>query len=246
MKLKVAQSSKEDAANALLSGRQTIFTLNLSHIRMLATIPAFQHAYTVASLILLDSSFINRFFLSGRFADVAGSDLVAFISATGVLRKKSVLIVGNTSQLQASRIFAGSTVLVERPPFGFASVPDEIPRLVELVRRHDPDVLLIATGAPQSEVLAREMRLGGVERPSILCCGAAIDFIEGTQRRAPAAFRNAGMEWAWRLATDPPRLTRRYFADGLFLTANWTHFSRLAASRELTFGHLRILFMGQP
>ena len=44
----------------------------------------------------------------------------------------------------------------------------------------------------------------------VLCIGAALDFIAGTQDRAPSLARRTGMEWAWRMLREPRRLGPRY------------------------------------
>ena len=44
----------------------------------------------------------------------------------------------------------------------------------------------------------------------MICIGASLDFLAGTQVRAPQFMRNNGLEWVWRLATNPRRLGRRY------------------------------------
>ena len=36
----------------------------------------------------------------------------------------------------------------------------------------------------------------------------------GERRRAPAVFQRAGLEWAWRLGSEPKRLARRYLVEG--------------------------------
>jgi N-acetylglucosaminyldiphosphoundecaprenol N-acetyl-beta-D-mannosaminyltransferase len=44
----------------------------------------------------------------------------------------------------------------------------------------------------------------------VLCIGAALDFIAGTQTRAPAFSQKYGLEWAWRMLQNPRRLGPRY------------------------------------
>ena len=43
--------------------------------------------------------------------------------------------------------------------------------------------------------------------------GAAFDFLSGRKRQAPGFMQRAGMEWLYRLATEPRRLWRRYLAQ---------------------------------
>jgi N-acetylglucosaminyldiphosphoundecaprenol N-acetyl-beta-D-mannosaminyltransferase len=44
----------------------------------------------------------------------------------------------------------------------------------------------------------------------VLCVGAAFDFIAGTKPRAPEWMQRSGLEWAFRLKSEPRRLWRRY------------------------------------
>jgi len=39
----------------------------------------------------------------------------------------------------------------------------------------------------------------------------ALDFLAGTQLRAPKIFQDLNLEWAWRLALNPRRFGLRYF-----------------------------------
>lgn len=40
--------------------------------------------------------------------------------------------------------------------------------------------------------------------------GAAFDFLAGSKRQAPAWMQRCGLEWLFRLASEPRRLWRRY------------------------------------
>jgi N-acetylglucosaminyldiphosphoundecaprenol N-acetyl-beta-D-mannosaminyltransferase len=43
--------------------------------------------------------------------------------------------------------------------------------------------------------------------------GAAFDFLAGTKRQAPRFLQRAGLEWVFRLATEPRRLWKRYLGQ---------------------------------
>jgi N-acetylglucosaminyldiphosphoundecaprenol N-acetyl-beta-D-mannosaminyltransferase len=43
--------------------------------------------------------------------------------------------------------------------------------------------------------------------------GAAFDFIAGTKPQAPRWMRKVGLEWFFRLMTEPKRLWRRYLVN---------------------------------
>jgi N-acetylglucosaminyldiphosphoundecaprenol N-acetyl-beta-D-mannosaminyltransferase len=68
---------------------------------------------------------------------------------------------------------------------------------------------LIALGSPKQEVLSRRA-LDRYPNLGLLNIGAGIDFIGGSQQRAPKVVQDNGFEWLWRLATNPRRLAGRY------------------------------------
>lgn len=99
------------------------------------------------------------------------------------------------------------------PPFrAGAAIEDE--SVIEAINQTRPDVLWVALGAPKQEfwTAAHEARLGA---RLILSVGAAFDFHSGRVRRAPAWMRRAGLEWLFRLASEPRRLAPRYVVTNL-------------------------------
>ena len=80
----------------------------------------------------------------------------------------------------------------------------------------------------------------------LLAVGAAFDFLSGRQRMAPAWMQRAGLEWLFRLGSEPRRLWRRYLLlNPLFcwrLFQQWTGLRRFrldevkAPAREERFG----------
>jgi exopolysaccharide biosynthesis WecB/TagA/CpsF family protein len=67
----------------------------------------------------------------------------------------------------------------------------------------------LALGAPRQELFASRC-IDELDGTACLCIGAALDFIAGTQVRAPMFTQRAGLEWAWRMLKDPRRLAPRY------------------------------------
>lgn len=69
-------------------------------------------------------------------------------------------------------------------------------------------VLFVAYGAPKQDLwIDRHLK----ELPSVkiaMGIGGTFDFIAGTQVRAPAVFRNLGLEWLWRVVREPKRIGR--------------------------------------
>ena len=70
------------------------------------------------------------------------------------------------------------------------------------------DLLFVALGCPKQEMWINENKHRF--RCPLVGVGAAFDFHAGATRQAPTLLQQLGLEWAFRLATEPRRLWRRY------------------------------------
>lgn len=52
--------------------------------------------------------------------------------------------------------------------------------------------------------------LGKINAPVMIGVGAAFDFISGNKPQAPLWIQRSGLEWLFRLASEPRRLWPRY------------------------------------
>jgi N-acetylglucosaminyldiphosphoundecaprenol N-acetyl-beta-D-mannosaminyltransferase len=89
----------------------------------------------------------------------------------------------------------------------------DVRRLRELVQYNALSIVLLCLGHPKQELLAKELNIydwAGSRPDWIMCVGATIDFLTGEQKRAPRFFQKIGLEWVFRLITNPKKLTRRY------------------------------------
>lgn len=94
---------------------------------------------------------------------------------------------------------------------------DEESEILEAIRRSGANLVLAAMGQPRQEIwAARYYRQ--IDAP-VVCVGAFLDIIAGRFPRAPVALRKMRMEWAYRLAREPRRLSKRYLlGNALFLS----------------------------
>jgi len=99
------------------------------------------------------------------------------------------------------------------PPFGPVDAA-ETSALLDAINRAAPDVVWIGLGSPKQEFWAAE-HAGSLLAPLILPVGAAFDFHSGRLRRAPGWMQKAGLEWLFRLASEPRRLFKRYVTTNL-------------------------------
>jgi exopolysaccharide biosynthesis WecB/TagA/CpsF family protein len=81
-------------------------------------------------------------------------------------------------------------------------------RIGDQIRQSGAQIVFVGLGCPRQEVWAYEFR-DRVNVP-ILAVGAAFPFLAGTLRQAPQWMQDRGLEWLFRLCTEPRRLWRRY------------------------------------
>jgi N-acetylglucosaminyldiphosphoundecaprenol N-acetyl-beta-D-mannosaminyltransferase len=89
----------------------------------------------------------------------------------------------------------------------------DIRRLRELVQYNALSIVLLCLGHPKQELLAKELKnydWAGSRPDWIMCVGATIDFLTGEQKRAPRFFQKIGLEWFFRLITNPKKFIQRY------------------------------------
>jgi len=90
----------------------------------------------------------------------------------------------------------------------------DVRRLRELVQHNALSIVLLCLGHPKQELLAKELKSydwAGSRPDWIMCMGATIDFLTGDQKRAPKIFQVIGLEWFFRLSTNPTKFSSRYF-----------------------------------
>jgi N-acetylglucosaminyldiphosphoundecaprenol N-acetyl-beta-D-mannosaminyltransferase len=55
--------------------------------------------------------------------------------------------------------------------------------------------------------------VGRLDAPVMIGVGAAFDFHAGLKKQAPLWMQRSGLEWVFRLVTEPKRLWRRYLTN---------------------------------
>lgn len=97
------------------------------------------------------------------------------------------------------------------PPFR-PLTPDEDTAAVELVNRARPDIVWVGLGTPKQERWMAS-HVDRLNAPVLIGVGAAFDIHAQTVRQAPVWMQRHGLEWLFRLRTDPRRLWRRYLRN---------------------------------
>jgi len=70
-------------------------------------------------------------------------------------------------------------------------------------------VFIVGMGVPYQEIFAE--RLSEISDSKIgICVGNFLEFYFGTKKRTPVFIRKIGLEWMFRIITDPKRMWKRY------------------------------------
>ncbi|MCW5876371.1 MAG: WecB/TagA/CpsF family glycosyltransferase [Anaerolineales bacterium] len=100
------------------------------------------------------------------------------------------------------------------PPFGELSTANEEALLAE-VNASKADIVWVALGSPRQEHWMAAVR-PKLNAAWLVGVGAAFDFLSGAKPQAPRWMQRAGLEWLFRLFSEPRRLWRRYAEYPLF------------------------------
>ncbi len=120
--------------------------------------------------------------------------------------------VAETLAAVLSRRFPGLQVAgTYCPPFRDLTT-DEQADVNDRINRSRADIVWVGISTPRQERwMARH--LGELGAPVLIGVGAAFDFHAGIKRQAPVWMQRNGLEWLFRLGTEPRRLWKRYLVN---------------------------------
>lgn len=191
---------------------------------------SYRMAVAESDLCLNDSRILRRIArLSGIDLDlVPGSDLTRCLIESGLAPDVSIVLVGGRDE-EAQWLrgtLPGVRIAHFSPPMGVRDNPALHAEIADFVEREQADLVFLAMGAPQSEIVAHHIAGRGRARGVALCIGASVEFLSGARRRAPRWMQRAGLEWLFRLLSEPRRLWRRYLIEGPRIFRIWLRFRR--------------------
>lgn len=97
------------------------------------------------------------------------------------------------------------------PPYKPVFSDEDNEAMISAINHSNPDLLWIGMTAPKQEKWAYTH----LDRLDVHChigtIGAVFDFFAGTVKRAPERWQRVGLEWLYRLLSEPRRMWRRYF-----------------------------------
>lgn len=204
-----------------------LFTLNPDHCYHLQRNADFYTAYRKADFITSDSKYVYwSLGWIGRHIQekVCGSDFVpAFCKHHAADPEVKIFLLGagpGIAQKALERINArtGRAMVVgaHGPSMKFVDDPQEIADVAQVINASGATVLIVGLGAPKQEIWIDRYRSAMPKVKIFMGVGATIDYEADAVVRAPRWMRRNGLEWAYRMATQPKRYWRRYLRDTEF------------------------------
>jgi N-acetylglucosaminyldiphosphoundecaprenol N-acetyl-beta-D-mannosaminyltransferase len=135
-----------------------------------------------------------------RWSEASGCKHFFYGGADGVAELLAQKLKAKFPKLQVVGTFT--------PPFRALNA-DEERQLRDQVAAAQPDILWVGLSTPKQEKFMAEF-LPKLDVTLMIGVGAAFDFHSGRVRQAPRWMQRSGLEWFYRLASEPRRLGRRY------------------------------------
>ncbi len=207
----------------LVDGREggSVFTPNVDHVVKAETNDAFRGAYERADLCLVDGTWLlwaSRLLDTPLPEKVSGSDLVGPLCTLAAGRRWRVYLLGGgpgvagDAAARMSGEFGVDVVGWDSPFVQSDGSMGDSDAILGRLREAEPDLVLIALGAPKQELWMD--RFSGQIAPAVsIGVGGSLDFLTGRVRRAPPWMSRCGLEWMYRLVQEPRRMWRRYLVD---------------------------------
>jgi len=160
---------------------------------------------------------------------VRGTDLVYHLAAEGAARTERWFLLGagpGVADEAGRRLMALYPGLQVAGTYPGSPRPEDDAATCAAVRAASPvHILLVAYGAPGQELwMARNVAALGV--PVAIGVGGVLDFIAGVKPRAPRWLRDLGLEWLFRLITQPSRWRRQVTIPQFVLCVLWARARR--------------------
>lgn len=209
----------------IAAGRGGLVLLAPAHNLMAAwREPRLRAVFNTAELVVPDGMGTVWFLrLLGRQAGrVYGPDLLQVACRRGLAAGWRHAFVGGSPQVCQALVAHLQTehpglqvAAALSPSFGELGQPEE-DALLAALNAGRADIIWVALGSPRQErwMAAVRPRLNAAWLVGV---GAAFDFLSGAKPQAPVWMQRSGLEWLFRLLSEPRRLWRRYAEYPLFV-----------------------------
>jgi len=197
-----------------------VMTVNVDFLVLARANPRFHQAIRASDLTLLDGRpliWMARYLGLRRCERMTGPDLIEAAAAISADSGVRLFLLGGTpaaaygTRKYLERQFPGVQVCgVMSPPLASYPFPPELDSAIcQRIRETKPDILFVAFGAPKQDLWIQE-HLGHLGVRVSAGIGGSFNFLSKLTPRAPRILQRLGLEWAFRLVSEPTRLWKRY------------------------------------
>jgi N-acetylglucosaminyldiphosphoundecaprenol N-acetyl-beta-D-mannosaminyltransferase len=201
-----------------------VFTLNPDHAWHLQRNRDFYDAYRKADFITSDSKYVFwglKWIGRPIKEKCSGSDIApTFCNYNAQSNDVKVFFLGAgpgiaRKAMDRTNARVGRTIAVDAlsPSMNFVNDEAEIADAIAAVNRSGATALIVGIGSPKQEIWIQKYRHAMPGVKVFMGVGATIDYEAGVVPRAPRWMTQNGLEWAYRLTTQPGRYWRRYWRD---------------------------------
>ena len=214
--------------NEIPAGRCLINTINAHSYTVARVDGLFREALLKSDILIPDGISVvwaARWLTGARLKKIAGEDLFFYeMTRLQQCHGRAFFLGSSEATLvkirdRVRRDYPDVAVDSYAPPFKPAFSSEDDDAMLAAINAFQPDVLFVGMTAPKQEKWAYA-HFHELEAGHVCCIGAVFDFYAGTVRRAPRWLIRLGLEWFYRLVSEPLRMWRRYLlGNTLFIWA---------------------------
>lgn len=207
-----------------------VVTPNVDHIVSLSEQPTLRALYGAADFIVADGMplvWASKLLGTPLPERVNGTDMFEALCKEAQMNGWRVGALGGMpgqeTELLAgmAKAYPGLYLEIQSPPMGFDYTSDAAKTYVTWANQSRLDILFVCLGFPKQDQWAMHHR-AALDVGLVLGVGASMEFVTGLRSRAPVWMQKSGLEWFWRLSSEPTKLWRRYLVRGpRFLGIFW-------------------------
>ena len=217
-KIDFNQMIEEILRPSIKKNPKIVFTPNAGHLSNIINLKEINEIYRLADFNLIDGwpiALAAKIRSRKPVKRETGSDLIPQL--LGKLDKTiRVGIIGGQNEIEIRKklenLYPNLNLQLVNCDAWSESIYD-MRRLRELIQYNALSIVILSLGHPKQEKIAVELKnfdWVGSKPDWILCVGASIDFLTGSQKRAPKIYQKLGLEWFYRLVSNPKKFLFRY------------------------------------
>ncbi|MEL4893990.1 WecB/TagA/CpsF family glycosyltransferase [Crocosphaera sp. Alani8] len=224
--VKIDNLSTQELLKSLTRKGGVVVTPNVDHLMKLRKDAELREVYQESDYRVCDSKivqFASHFLGTPIREKISGSDLFpAFYEYHKDNEDITIFLLGaqeGVAKIAQEKINqkVGRNIIVDcySPTFGFEKNEEECQEIIKKIKASKATVVAVGLGAPKQEKWINYYKQQLPEVRIFLAIGATIDFEAGYKNRSPQWMSEAGLEWLYRLLSEPQRLWKRYLVESM-------------------------------